>query len=383
MPKQHIVLLLFLGAGLMTAVPPAGAQPNQVKQALKQTEKRAVKAAQKTAVAQQEAFEKILLNRAVSSWEKRQKQPSVSFEPTPPDKLATFIFPLNEVQKRRAKQYYYEAMRQFAELKKDLDIHLFYIQTQKDDLLPAQLAALDTRIFKVEEKLARAALVFHDGPLNEARNYLLDARQVLNPFSPAQTLQPPSYLRREDRTFVKKEFFLYGKDNSRPRLKSSRWLGSFRDVSRAKALAAHIPAHMRIAFINDRTYIGGALMSWYRKGLFPEGTDLFVYFRLQDIQRDLAAGKTFDLIITDLVMKDGGGYALVSELRQNNSTTTVIALSAYGEDEVRARELYDLGFDGMLSTHDGGFPVDATGCLTLLNGLKNYYFWKELHGWKR
>ena len=130
MPKQHIVLLLFLGAGLMTVVPPAGAQPNQVKQALKQTEKRAVKAAQKTAVAQQEAFEKILLNRAVSSWEKRQKQPSVSFEPTPPDKLATFIFPLNEVQKRRAKQYYYEAMRQFAELKKGPISGITFIDTR-------------------------------------------------------------------------------------------------------------------------------------------------------------------------------------------------------------------------------------------------------------
>lgn len=347
--------------------------------------KKGIKQAEKTVIVRTTgaAFEKELLNRAVASWSKRQLIPAASFEPTSPDRLATFIFPLNEVQKRKVKQHYYSSMRQFAALKKDLDVRLFYIQTQKERPAPAELAALDLRISQVEEQLALSALAFHDKPLDAARKYLLQARRILNPFAAPGELLPPVHLRRNDRKFVFQEFFLHGQDGSSPRLKSNRWLAGLTDVSRAKTLSQSIPSGLKIAFVNDRDYLGGALVAWYRKGLFPEGTKLSTYFRLKDIQRDLADGKTFDLIITDLVMEDGGGYALVSKLRQNNSTTTVIALSAYGEDEVRARELYDLGFDGMLSTRDGGFPLDANGYLTLLNALKNYYSWKRLNSWKR
>ena len=91
----------------------------------------------------------------------------------------------------------------------------------------------------------------------------------------------------------------------------------------------------------------------------------------------------FDLVITDLVMANGGGYALIAQFRRHNNTTPVLALSAFSEEDAHAQTLFDMGFDGMLSTHGGGFALDASGYLTLLNALNNYYQLKAANGWAR
>lgn len=326
-------------------------------------------------------FQQQLFKKAVESRIKTAADANV-YRPTPPTQLDPVVFSLNETQRRLEKQRYYQAMKDFAELKKELDTRLFYIQTQQDKLLPAELANLYARMLSVEEKLACMDLVFDDKPLKAARNYMLRARKILNPYT-SNELEPPSHLRRTDRKFVAREFFLYDKNGRRPHLKSNRWLGELRDIYRAKKIAAGIPGGMRIAFLNDLYPVEYAVYNWYRRGLFPNDTQLFTYRSVREFEKDIARGKQFDLIITDLVMSDGGGYALAANFRRYNNTTPILVLSAFSEDEARANILFDMGFDGMLSTHGGGFALDASGYLTLLNALNNYYQLKAANGWAR
>lgn len=326
-------------------------------------------------------FQQQLFKKAVES-RLQYAASSAVYTPTSPDQLDPIIYPLNDRQRRLEKRRYYQAMKDFAALKKDLAPQLFYIQTQNDKLTPAALSHLYMRITAVEEKLSCLALVFDDKPLQAARTYLLKARKILNPYA-ANELTLPSHLRRTDRKFVAKEFFLYGPDGRPPYLKRNSWLGEIRNAYRAKKIAAGIPTGMRIAFLNDLSPVEYAVYSWYRRGLFPKDTQLFTYRSVHDFERALERGVQFDLVITDLVMANGGGYALIAQFRRHNNTTPVLALSAFSEEDAHAQTLFDMGFDGMLSTHGGGFALDASGYLTLLNALNNYYQLKAANGWAR
>ena len=368
-------ICLFVALGVLGPLP-ACAQ-GKMSPVIKQAAKKMTQQQMRDVQFQQALFKKAVQQRL------KEAVPADQFAPTSPDILSPAVYALNDKQIRLEKHRYYQAMKEFAALKKELDTRLFYIKTQKDVLPSADKANLYSRMFKVEEKLACLSLTFNDKPLNAARDYLLDARRTLNPYA-ALELEPPSHLRRSDRKFVQNEFFLHGPDGSAPQVKASRWPGPWRDLSRAKKLAAGIPPGLRIAFLNDLMPVEFTVASWHRKGIFPPGTQLRTYRRLQDFERDYARGERFDLIITDLIMSDGGGYALTAQLRRFDSSTPIIALSAVGEDPSRGKALFEMGFDGMLSTHaTGGFPLEASGYLTLLNALNNYYQLKSTNGWLR
>lgn len=334
----------------------------------------------KQAVQVEDAVRREVLKRAVLSY--YQEAQNSRIIPTKPEELKSYIFPLNRFQQSGEKIHYYQVMRKFADIKKELDIHFFYARTQGENLHPSFLADMNYRINEVDEELAQVALFFHDKPLDSARRYLLEARKKLSPFF-QHKIEPPAYLRRPDREFVLKEFFLYNREGFSPYLRES-WFMKRRDYARGRFLALRIPPGLRIAFVNDFYPLRYFLYEWEEKNLFPPQTEISMYSGVKDFQRAYKQGKRFDLIITDLVMVDGGGYAIVTDLRRTDQTTTVIAMSSYAESEVRAKELYDLGFDGMISMRAlGGMSAGKSEYLTILNALGNYYFWKEHYGWKR
>ena len=72
-----------------------------------------------------------------------------------------------------------------------------------------------------------------------------------------------------------------------------------------------------------------------------------------DAALDTLAAHSFQLIVSDIGMPGGDGYALIKEVRTRGLRVPAIALTAFAGDEDRKRAL-DAGFDEHVSK-----PVDV------------------------
>lgn len=329
------------------------------------------------------AFRQALFKKAVESRAVRAAADPVII-PTASKDLMPVTYCFNEQQAKELFAQYYQAMEHFAAFKRDFAPRLFYMQTQRDVLPSAEKAYFNQRILKLEEEFVHIGLFFNgDEPLAAARRYLTKARLALNPYSKATIPVVPDFLHRTDRKLVAAEFFLHHPDGSAPIFKRS-WLGAWKHSQKARELGREIPPGMRIALVNDQPLQHEAVHSWNKKGFFPPGTQIISFLGVPEFEQAYAGGARFDLIITDLVMPNGGGYSLIFKLRQQDVSTPVIAWTGFSERDQLAQELYNFGFDGMIPARGSVFSFTGPeGYLPFIESLRNYFLLKKLNGWKR
>lgn len=329
------------------------------------------------------AFKRALLSKLIENRAARAAaDPRII--PTAARDLTPVAYCFNEQQSKDLTRQYFQVMEHFSDFKKDFAPRLFYMQTQAEKLPSAEKAYWNNRISKLEESFVSVNLFFNaDAPLAAARRYLNKARLALNPYSKAVMPAVPDFLLRTDRKLVAAEFFLHNPDGSAPVFKRS-WLGAWKHPQKARELMGQIPAGMRIALVNDQPLQHDAVHGWQRKGFFPPGTQIISYLGVPAFEKAYAEGARFDLIITDLIMPNGGGYALIFKLRQQDVSTPVIAWTGFGERDKLAQELYNFGFDAMIPARGSLLSLmGPEGYLPFLESLRNYFQLKKLHGWQR
>ena len=145
-------------------------------------------------------------------------------------------------------------------------------------------------------------------------------------------------------------------------------------------LLKHIPAKMHIAVINDDSLPLVNFKGWGDKGYLGEGAQVDTFKDGFEFLQSMKYTK-YDLIITDLLVPNGG-KAMMKELRLKDDTVPVIAMSKYDRGEAGEKDLFVFGMDGYL-WYNNNVNEGAYGYIEVLRALKNYYYYKGLHNWRR
>lgn len=259
-----------------------------------------------------------------------------------------------------ARKTYYQRMKEFATLKKFVDIKMFYFKADGVSAIsmpPHERAQMSQDVGELRIRLKFLSLYYfpEDMPLYLATKYLTQRMIALQPGLAGVLEKMPAYLRK-DRVYDKQEFMLAspGKDVQRPPL----------------------PAGLKIAVVNDDPDILSAMANFGRWGRFGAGAQVTTFDSIYKLGDSLKHGSKYDIIFSDISMPNGSGMLLVNKLRENSINTPVIGLSGYKEDAVKGEDLFEIGFDGYVMSDDYGYRRAP-------EALQNYFYYRNLHKWMR
>ena len=142
-----------------------------------------------------------------------------------------------------------------------------------------------------------------------------------------------------------------------------------------------VPPDLRVAVLNDQEDILDMYRAWDQQRRLGEGWSVTTYKDTRNLLNDLQNGHMYDLIITDLTVPGGGGYFLTDQVREMGLNMPIIGCSMYTLDKLDAPKMFDQGFDGYIYGDD--LFEEMSGSVSWLGYIKNYYYYKALHGWSR
>lgn len=146
-------------------------------------------------------------------------------------------------------------------------------------------------------------------------------------------------------------------------------------------LLAQLPENMRIAFINDDALPRLNFKRWAEQGFLGKNAQVEIFPNGFDFMNKMRNGRRYDLVITDLLVPYAG-LVMMPELRTISPQTVVIASSKYDRGEEPEEKLFSAGIDGYL-WYNTNLNEGAYGYIEYLRALKNYFYYKNLHGWER
>lgn len=275
-------------------------------------------------------------------------------------------------------QRYRETMEKFKEFKKEMNPFLYYrLKEPAGSAISVQeIRSLLPLVFDMEKSLLRLSAVVdakEDEPLAFALEYVARVRDELAPVLKGMS-GASIYFSRNDRAFVGDEFYLHD-----PELK--RWTDMLRR-KQASRQAAKLPAGLRVAVLNDRESVLDNMMASHKKGVFIRGGELSCFERAENLILAVRAGRKYDVILTDIVVPEGGGYYLTNVLRLDGYQGAIIALSAFERDDAMGMEMFEKGFDGMLNLPIG-FENSPFWAADVMRGLNKYFYLRQLNHWQR
>lgn len=249
---------------------------------------------------------------------------------------------------------------------------------------------------------------------------------TFNPLLKGVLSKPTSIFRQDERTFVLSEFALHNPDGSSPYLPNSnsmiagesqteddeddfdeeQYAGTPQVLQRQAArraaerehnqqmlqlaeqerdaLLQHIPAGLRIAVINDDLLPLLNFKGWAKNGYLGKNATVSTFRDGFSFMQQIRNGKRYDIIITDLVVPDGG-VSMMENFRLLDSKAIVFASSKFypGDgDDFSAHDLFNFGMDGYI-WNNTNLNEGAYGYLQYLRQVNNYYYYKNKYNWGR
>lgn len=275
---------------------------------------------------------------------------------------------------------------------------------------PQQIQAINAAISDLIGKLHKLQAKLPDEPYLTAQLEIWNRTfAMFNPHFEGLTAFPSGYVspRTDDRVLKKNEFYLFNPDgtdyllplsNAEQSTSMNFWMlqmspflidmaedapeltPQFAQQEREKLLQ-QVPTGLHIAFLNDDWTPRVNFQSWAAKGYLGKDAVLDVFYEGNALLDKLYNGTKYDLIITDLMVPNGGA-GMMPQLRKLNKKATVIACSKSRRGEESEENLFKYGFDGYL-WYSPRLNDKHYGYLEYLRGISNYYYYKNLHGWSR
>lgn len=280
----------------------------------------------------------------------------------------SLIHPTNE-QVQKAVNEYRKVVKNFESLHKEVSAKLLYKTLPNDKwtaLFPQERRDLIKQVAQLQrqvEKLRR--VVFSKDPaLIKMEEWLDRAMQEINPFYVPGV---HTRTRPDDRVFDRNEFFLKDLD--------------WRVALSMPQIPREVPENFHVAVLNDQQEILAMYRAWAQQGRLGKGWTVATYKDTNELLQSLKDGHMYDLIITDLTVPGGGGYYLVDQVRNMHLNIPVIGCSAYTIDKLNAEKMFEQGFDGYIYADD--MFDEMAGSVAWMGYIKNYYYYKNLHGWGR
>ena len=170
---------------------------------------------------------------------------------------------------------------------------------------------------------------------------------------------------RPDRVFNEDEFFLQEPD----------WL------MRKREELFPLPGKMKVAVLNDDEEILKGLL---RMKETVDGAQWTIdgFLSPEDFlgQPDV---RSYDMVLTDLNLRPGGGVYVALRLRQMGYQNPILAISAYDEEPFLAKQLYNNEIDGMYAAGTMAALRVPQIHEVVMDKMRNYFYYKEKGKWKR
>lgn len=271
---------------------------------------------------------------------------------------------------------YCNVMDRFNAFKKKTDPFLYYQlkPSEKRAVTPAQRAFMMSEILPLERDLRHLSVIVNvhrDPALAFALEYVARVRDEVSPTLRGMSGVSVNFS-RHDRKFVSDEFFLAEQE-------FLHWTSGLR-YGVAYFQAVQLPAGLRVAVLNDQPDVLARMTRSHEKGVFIKNGSLACFSRADKLLESIGAGAEYDVILTDLIVPDGGGYYLTHRLRVENFSGAIIALSAYERDDVLGNKLFSNGFDGMLNMPlmFERYPFWEG---YVMSGINRYFSLRQKNGW--
>ena len=301
-----------------------------------------------------------------------------------------------------------------------------YLQNEGRPLMLEEKVYVNRSVAKVRAKVSVLLKALNKDPyLLIQKKYWDGVFGAFNPLLKGVLAKPTAIFRNDNRQFVFSEFALHNPDGSVPYLPESDSMISGesrlkddddfdeeqysgqpealrRQMERRIAQRAHatqmvqlaeaeregllatLPAGLRIAVINDDLLPLLNFQSWGKKGYLGKDASVTTYRDGFSFMQDIQNGRRYDIVITDLVIPDGG-VGMMEDFRLLDSDAVVFASSKFypGDgDDHSAHDLFNFGMDGYI-WNNTNLNEGSYGYLQYLRQLNNYYYYKNKNGWQR
>ncbi len=288
---------------------------------------------------------------------------------------------LTELSPQQWKQVltqYQQAMKAVQTLSSYIDKHIYYLATpEAEQVSTQQIAQILAEITRAQGLVQKATISLGDNQvLKEATLYLNNAQGFYMMLSTgayfevnSETEQP--ILRHDGHTYNCKEFALAGNCPVWEKIfsillpKLSTWFSR----------SGKLPKRLRVAVLqDDKRVISDIEKMHKRENLTQWEID---YYKDPEYFLSQVPYGQYDLILTDVLMKNGGGRYLTRQLRARGYEGSIITISGF-DAEQGGQAFFTDGVDGMIDVYEN--RVSRPDWLwTRLN----HYFWlKQKYGWK-
>lgn len=291
-------------------------------------------------------------------------------KPTPVKDLRVRLIHPSQDQVNEAFAEYRKLMSDFEPLRKEISTKVLYKTIPNDKwtaLYPQERRPLITQLAGLKGRAERLlSVMFENDPaLIQVDAWLSEAMSQVNPFYVAGM---KTRRRTDKRVFDRAQFFLkYPKASDLP--------------EGVTPPSRDVPENLRVAVLNDQQDILDMYKIWDKQNRLGPGWKVTTYTDTRDMLNALQSGEVYDLIITDLTVPGGGGYYLVDQVREMRLNMPIIGCSMYTIDKLNAEKMFDQGFDGYIYGDD--LFEEVSGSVSWMGSIKNYYYYKALHGWSR
>lgn len=297
------------------------------------------------------------------------------------DRLPLLIVSPTSDQWAQAAWTYLSVMKAFDKFKSEMNVFLYYQSkpSERHNLSGAERAVYMEKISQMHAKLSKLKNLVDakDPAYKAAQEYVAFAAEMVNPMM--RGVFTSQKVARQDRTFDENEFFMRDPHSSR----AESLLAKLPVRVQVYQASRNLPKGLRMAVLNDRPSLLQTMQQLNKKALFFPGWSVSSFNNAEELlQAVTKKGEQFDVILCDIIVPGGGGYYVTAMLREKGFNGAIIALSSYGEQKKLGQAMFDKGFDGMISQHEG-FEYGKEWPVQMMKRLSNYFYYRDLHGWKR
>ncbi len=280
-------------------------------------------------------------------------------------------------QMAAAQKAHQTAMSQVREVAKTANTHIYYMGTSETEhLSPEHIRQMVGDIEAAQEVVASAQVIWGQEPsVEKAALYLQQVRQFYSMLGTGiyEHINPKAnaVIKRADGHVYNAEEF---------GLRSHQVIHEIPHVTTAEQAAwvnstyGELPQRMRVAVLqDDKAIINGLHMMRQRAGLKDWTMDFY-----EDPEAFLRSPKAlqYDMVLTDVLIKNGGGRYLARQLRSRGYEGSIITLSGFEASAHSGKSFFADGIDGMIAL---GWTTDYAD--KIWYNLTKYFKLKAEHGW--
>ena len=287
---------------------------------------------------------------------------------------------LTEMSKQQmavAQKAHQTAMQQVREVAKTVNTNIYYLGTSETEhLSPEYIRQMVGDIEVAQDAVAGAQVIWGQEPsLEKASLYLQQVRQFYSMlgtgiYEHINPIANPVIKRADGHVYNAEEFGLRSRQDTHeiPRVTTAEqaaWVNS---------TYGELPQRMRVAVLqDDKAIINGLHVMRQRVGLKDWTMDFY-----EDPEAFLGSPKAlqYDMVLTDVLIKNGGGRYLARQLRSRGYEGSIITISGFEASAHSGKSFFADGIDGMIAL---GWVTDYAD--KIWYSLTKYFKLKAEHGW--